>query len=110
MNININFDDAECPVVCPSGTLDRDSLTQNLLELLDNGANKRLRQAQQIQIDLSKVERTDTAGLAWLINAIRDFSKDSKQLKVINIPNEVLDLARLSNAQRLLTPTDSGKI
>ncbi|WP_036248434.1 lipid asymmetry maintenance protein MlaB [Methylobacter sp. BBA5.1] len=52
--------------------------------------------AKHINIDLSRVSRTDSAGLALMIEWIR-YARDHKiQLGFKNIPEQLLNLARLS--------------
>ncbi|WP_206485184.1 STAS domain-containing protein [Thalassotalea sp. G2M2-11] len=58
---------------------------------------------QQIQlIDLAKVTQSDTAGLAWLLLIIEYAKQQSISLKIINIPHELIKLAKLSAVDSFL--------
>jgi phospholipid transport system transporter-binding protein len=55
-----------------------------------------LKTAKHISIDLSRVSSTDSAGLALMIEWIK-YARDHKiQLRFENIPEQLLNLARLS--------------
>lgn len=55
-----------------------------------------------LSFDLQALTRSDSAGLAWLINIVRD--SQSKGFKVVfkNIPEELANLAKISDASALL--------
>lgn len=55
-----------------------------------------LKKAKHVTIDLSRVSSTDSAGLALMIEWIK-YARDHKiQLRFKNIPEQLLNLARLS--------------
>jgi phospholipid transport system transporter-binding protein len=85
------------------GELDRETLSKNLWDSLSKEAQQQLQKARHATIDLGKVARADTAGLAWLLNAIRDMRSENTDVSVINIPQKLIDLAKLSNADKLIT-------
>ena len=66
------FQVSEKSVVSIHGHLDRDTLSDNWWALLSKAQRQQLKKAQRSTFDLADVERVDSAGLAWLINAIRD--------------------------------------
>lgn len=53
-------------------------------------------------VDLSHVDRADSAGLAWLINLIRDTKANDISVVLRKIPSDLLDLAKISDASSLL--------
>lgn len=54
-----------------------------------------------ITLDLSQVENTDTAGLAWLLKLIAHYQL-KHQISIINQPQQLLVLASISNVLELL--------
>jgi phospholipid transport system transporter-binding protein len=55
-----------------------------------------LKEAKEITIDLSRVSNTDSAGLALMIEWIRYSRHNRTQLSFKNIPEQLLNLAKLS--------------
>ena len=62
-----------------------------------------LSQNQTLTIDLDKLTEVDSAGLAWLINIMRDCRSANIALEWQNVPSNIMQLAKLSNAQSLFT-------
>ena len=58
-----------------------------------------------VEIDLAKVTRTDSAGLALLIEWMRGASRQGGRIDFLNLPNQMLELARVSNLEHLLVDT-----
>lgn len=102
MDVSINNDADNC-VIEVNGELDRETLTENLWEGLSSESKKSIEQAKSVSIDLKNVARGDTAGLAWLLNSIRDIRTVNTAVSVMNPPKKLLDLASLSNASQLIT-------
>ncbi|MDQ7073438.1 MAG: STAS domain-containing protein [Gammaproteobacteria bacterium] len=78
-------------------------------ELTFATANKLLEQApnlfeshHQLKIDLTKVTRSDSAGLALLINWMRWAKKMSKEIRFYNVPAQILAIAHASGVDELL--------
>lgn len=90
-------------VIAVDGELDRDTLMINLWDSLSGELLSKVVQSKHVTIDLAEVGRGDTAGLAWLLNAIRDIRAQHKSVAVQNIPKKLVDLASLSNANELIT-------
>lgn len=80
-----------------SGSLTRDTISKGFekkaIELL---------KAEQLVIDLSQVERGDTAGLAWLLLIVEQANKRNISLQFTNIPNDLQKLANLSAVSAFL--------
>jgi len=55
-----------------------------------------LKAAKEITIDLSRVSNTDSAGLALMIEWIKYSRQNRTQLSFKNIPEQLLNLAKLS--------------
>lgn len=55
-----------------------------------------------LQIDLSGIEVIDSAGLAVLINLLRDCKQHNIKVRFERVPDKLRHLAALSNADELL--------
>ncbi|MFZ2406828.1 MAG: STAS domain-containing protein [Methylobacter sp.] len=55
-----------------------------------------LKAAKEITVDLSRVANTDSAGLALMIEWIKYSRQNRTQLSFKNIPEQLLNLAKLS--------------
>lgn len=53
-------------------------------------------------LDLSQVEYADSAALVLLLQAQQEAGQQAGKLALKNIPQDLLDLARLSNVDKLL--------
>jgi len=85
-----------------AGDLDRDSLSKDFFKSITQKQIEDLSAVKQLNITLLDVDRADTAGLAWLINIVRDAK--TRNIKVIfsNVPDKLLHLADLSGAKEIL--------
>jgi phospholipid transport system transporter-binding protein len=61
---------------------------------------------ETIDLDLSKVERIDTAGLAWLILLFKEAKQRKIHLNIQQAPDALIKLATLSNVESLLGAVD----
>lgn len=80
-----------------AGELDFTTVVQVLndaLPLLGAGA--------EIRIDLQGVTRSDSAGLALLIEWMRAAQRLGKSVQFLNIPSQMLDIARVSSLDQVL--------
>ena len=57
-----------------------------------------------IRLDFSGVESIDSAGLALVIEWIREAKQQGHDLEIRNPPQRLLALARISDVERLLQP------
>jgi phospholipid transport system transporter-binding protein len=55
-----------------SGELDQTTLMHDYWLSLSDNEKQALTSAGNLKVDLASVERSDTAGLAWLINLVKD--------------------------------------
>lgn len=53
-------------------------------------------------LDLKQVTHVDTAGLAWLINLLRDCLAQNARFTITNVPQTLINLAKISDVEGLL--------
>nr|WP_168711024.1 STAS domain-containing protein [Ningiella ruwaisensis] len=104
--MQLSFSDKDQALIKLKGELTLDTLSQNLIAMLSNKDCTTIDKAKKVDISLNQVERVDTAGLAWLINAVRDFNKRDVRVCFLHIPQKLSDLAKLSNAEALLSTSE----
>jgi phospholipid transport system transporter-binding protein len=56
----------------------------------------------ELEIDLSGVERSDSAGLALLVGFLRNARETGKTVRFLNIPAQMLAMARVSSLDQIL--------
>ena len=89
-----------------SATVDG-QLTRHTVPLLSNKKSKALfknaaaKNATAI-VDLSKVTKIDTAGLAWLLSMVEKANILSCPLNFAHIPDDLITLAKLSSVDSFL--------
>ncbi|MFT4653595.1 MAG: phospholipid transport system transporter-binding protein [Kangiellaceae bacterium] len=86
-----------------SGELDQATLTHDYWLGLNESDKQALINAGHLKVDLANVERTDTAGLAWLINLVKDAKTNKVKVSFESVPDKLLNLADLSSAKNILT-------
>lgn len=59
-------------------------------------------QGNEIQIDLQGVSRADSAGLALLVEWMRNAQALGKSIRFLNIPQQMLAIARVSSLDQVL--------
>lgn len=84
------------------GHLDRETLSKNLWESLSRSEQDTVKKNASCTVDLSDVERADSAGLAWLINAIRDAKLNGVSMTLRKMPEKLKKLAKISDADSFL--------
>jgi len=57
-----------------------------------------------LAFDLQAVERTDSAGVALLVEWLRAAAERGLAIQFRNIPAQLLDIARVSGVEELLSP------
>lgn len=84
------------------GVLNNQTISQELFAL----HRKQIVTSDTLTIDLEAVTQLDSAGLAWLLNAVRDAREANVLLAWRHIPDKLLQLARLSSAESFfVTPS-----
>lgn len=81
------------------GILDWQSVADTLFQIRESF--KQI-PADIVELELSGLEHADTAGVAGLINASIDCIKDGKQLQLLNAPEIVATLAKISDLEAVL--------
>jgi len=61
-----------------------------------------IRDAERVEIDLRGVLRSDSAGLALLVQWMRQARHAGKEVRFLNIPRQMLAIARVSSLDRIL--------
>ena len=61
-----------------------------------------LERAAEIQIDLQGISRSDSAGLALLVEWMRAAKRRGKPIQFLNIPQQMLAIARVSSLDQVL--------
>lgn len=92
MSLSIEFNQQS---VILNGVLNNQTITQDFFIT----HKQALSGLSQLNIDLKQVSSIDTAGLAWLLNICRDAQTRKLSLAWHNIPDKLLQLARLSSAE-----------
>jgi len=82
-------------------------LTRHTVPLLSNKKSKALFNNALVKkhtalLDLSKVTKTDTAGLAWLLSMVEKANQLSCELKFTNVSQDLIKLAKLSSVDAFL--------
>ena len=57
---------------------------------------------QAVVGDLQGISQADTAGLAWLINLLRDCKSQNIQFTLSNVPETLINLAKISDVDGFL--------
>ena len=55
------------------------------------------------QVDLAQVTHTDSAGLALLVEWLREGSRRGARIELLNLPAQMLALAGAANLEQMLT-------
>ena len=56
----------------------------------------------EITVDLAEVRRSDSAGVALLVEWMRDVRRQGKSITYLNIPSQMLAIARVSSLDTVL--------
>jgi phospholipid transport system transporter-binding protein len=93
-------------------------------ELVDNGAGKWLLQGElvfesvpavlkhagarmlgreQLEVDLRDVTRADSAGLALLVEWLRESEIAGNEIRFVNVPDQLLSIARVCGLNEILS-------
>ncbi|MFT5814872.1 MAG: phospholipid transport system transporter-binding protein [Psychroserpens sp.] len=80
-----------------SGALTRATITREF-----DKKYRQLVEHEHMMIDLAKVSQIDTAGLAWILLLIELAAKKNCDIQLVNLPDDLLKLAKLSAVDTLL--------
>lgn len=70
-------------------------------ELLET-ARDMIGEVAEITVDLAEVRRSDSAGVALLVEWMRDVRRQGKSITYLNIPSQMLAIARVSSLDTVL--------
>lgn len=59
-------------------------------------------EADVLDIDLSQLERSDSSGLALLVEWYREAERQNKKITFFNLPLQMYDIARISGLNEIL--------
>lgn len=79
-----------------SGELNFDTVPELL-----KSSHALFRDAERIDIDLSAVARSDSAGLALLVEWMRQAEKMHKPIQFLNIPQQMMAIVRVSGLDQV---------
>ena len=79
------------------GELTRHSVASHSLR-----QHKKLFQSEQLDFDLAKVKKVDTAGLAWLLSMIEYGNSKNIVISFSNLPSDLVKLAKLSGVEQFI--------
>ena len=100
-NITVEQADNKAGHFVLRGALNRETIPQ-----FWPGCLAELAQAQQncdsLNLDLANIENIDTAGLAWLLNLLRDAKQQQVTFTLSNVPPTLLNLAKISDVEPFL--------
>lgn len=80
-----------------SGVLTRATITRAF-----DKKYRKLVDDKKVTIDLAKVSKIDTAGLAWILMLVELAAHNTCKMVLINLPEDLLKLAKLSAVDTLL--------
>ena len=70
-------------------------------ELLDRG-QKAFAEHSRIELDLADIERSDSAGLALLIEWVTWANHSVREIRYLNVPERIVSIAKISEVEDLL--------
>lgn len=85
-----------------SGALDMGALTDDGWGQLSKAQQAQLSAQAKVVMLFKHVEHVDSAGLAWVLNWIRDAKAHNVEFAMRDVPENLIQLARLSNVAELL--------
>lgn len=63
---------------------------------------ERFADRDSLEIDLGRVQRADSAGVALLVECLREAHQTGKDIRFFNIPAQMLAIARVSSLDQVL--------
>ena len=84
------------------------SLNFYTVPALENALDELLSENQPITIDLSRVSRSDSAGLALMIEWLKRATQANVELTLLNLPAQMQNITRVSNLAGILPLQYSG--
>jgi len=105
VNLSLDFptDSKSAVSLIINGDLDQITLKHDYWSTLSQAEQKSIVDNGVLEVDLTSVERGDTAGLAWLINIVKHAKANKVEVSFKSVPAKLLNLAELSGAKQILT-------
>ena len=103
LECSLQFNADQSCVLKLTGELDQISIQHDYWPSLTADKLSSVIKSGKLTVDLSALERADTAGLAWLINLVKHARVDKVQVCFDEVPVKLLNLADLSSARDILT-------
>ena len=86
------------------GELNRNTIAQSdALTLIEQSSRSNTADGKITTLDMAAVTHADTAGLAWLMNLLKDSKQQNKQCELKNIPESLIKLAKISDVDGFLS-------
>lgn len=86
------------------GDLNRNTVTSAWKSSLsDLGAKQGTSSKELPIVDLLEVQDVDTAGLAWLVNLLKQSKQQNIQFQLKNVPVTLINLAKISDVDNFLS-------
>lgn len=86
------------------GDLNRNTIAHSdALATIEQSSRTNNAQGNIMTIDMATVTHADTAGLAWLMNLLKDCRQQNKQCELKNIPASLIKLAKISDVDSFLS-------
>lgn len=85
------------------GELNRNTIAKSDALAIIAQSNKDATSGQVSTLDMSGVKHADTAGLAWLMNLLKDSRQHNVKFELKNIPESLIKLAKISDVDGFLS-------
>lgn len=102
LSLDLSSDDKPTLALKINGELDQTTLKHDYWSTLNEKDQKYIIDKGVLTVDLANVNRSDTAGLAWLINIVKDANANKVEVSFKSVPDKLLNLAELSSAKQIL--------
>jgi phospholipid transport system transporter-binding protein len=86
-----------------TGELNRNTIAKSAALVSLEKGNKNNSSEDVFTLDMSGVSHSDTAGLAWLMNFLKDSQQHNIHFEIKNIPESLIKLAKISDVDGFLS-------
>jgi phospholipid transport system transporter-binding protein len=85
------------------GELNRNTIAKSVALATLDKCHQKSAKGDVSTLDMSGVSHSDTAGLAWLMNFLKDNQSKNVQFELKNIPESLIKLAKISDVDGFLS-------
>ena len=86
------------------GDLNRNTVTRAWIHAVSELQSRQNAGSEQLLVvDLSGIKDVDTAGLAWLINLLKNARQRNIQFQLNSVPSTLINLAKISDVDNFLS-------